>query len=174
MQGAGPLRFVPIHIEGGILMEQFYCLSVLANCIAGLILVYGTDLTKKTDSTAVVPAEDSGGGKNALPEKKAAANLLDGKNLRLVVGILSVVVGFMKILLAYGGIPVLGDLLPAAAGLAGGAAILIEYYVTSTTDESFSLSENLQIFFINSRKYLGVACLAVALLHFIFPRALFL
>ncbi|MBQ2314889.1 MAG: hypothetical protein II187_08280 [Treponema sp.] len=160
-------------------MEQFYFLSVLFNILAGLILVYGRDLTQgddEADEELELIGEDDG---NAGGEKVRGASLFkdfDGFNnatFRLVIGILSTFVGIMKLLAAYDGIPVLGDLLPAFAGIGAGASLLIEYYLLNASDPD-TLPEGLQSVFIDSRKYIGVLCLVVGLLHFIFPRVLVL
>ncbi len=80
----------------------------------------------------------------------------------------------MKILSVFrNDVPVIGDLLPAVAGLLGGASILLEYYIYST-DTEIGISENVQKVFIDSRKGIGYFCFAVALLHFVFPQVLFL
>ena len=90
------------------------------------------------------------------------------------MGIVAVVVGLMKVLSVFKGIPIIGDLLPAVAGLAGGASILLEYYSCSTSSDDFELADNVRAVFIDSRKYIGVLCIVAAVLHFVFPGALLL
>ncbi|HBG65870.1 MAG TPA: hypothetical protein DDW78_05305 [Treponema sp.] len=156
-------------------MEQFYFLSVLFNILAGLILVYGRDLTKGDEADDGLELIEDGSGEGEK-EQGALFKDFDGFNnatFRLVIGILSAFVGIMKLLAAYDGIPVLGDLLPALAGVAAGASLLIEYYLLNASDPD-TLPEGLQGIFIDSRKYIGVLCLIVGLLHFIFPRVLVL
>ena len=80
----------------------------------------------------------------------------------------------MKILSVFrNDIPVIGDLVPALAGLAGGAALLVEYYVSSSAADS-TIPDNIQTVFIDSRKYIGVFCLLAGLLHFVFPQVMLL
>ena len=175
-------------------MAQFYLLSVLFNVLAGLILVYGTNLSVKSTVKEIIPEESvkKTAKKSSKKEEKESAEKedeadeknkrllfrnftgFDNKNLRLITGVLSVFVGIMKFLSVFrNDVPVIGDLLPAVAGLAGGVSILIEYYLSSTTEE-VDLPEAVQKIFIDSRKYIGVLCLFAALLHFIFPQVMLL
>jgi len=64
--------------------------------------------------------------------------------------------------------------LPALAGLAGGFTLLYEFYKTrSTLDEDDNLPPFIQKI-VASKRYVGVACLFAAGLHFLFPTILFL
>jgi hypothetical protein len=91
-----------------------------------------------------------------------------------VLGILTAVTGFFKILSAVrGDIPVLGDLLPALAGLAGGFALIYEFYKgRSSVDDETLPAVILKL--AASKRYIGVVCLLAAALHFLFPAVLFL
>ncbi len=163
--------------EGNLIMEQFYCLSVVMNVITALILMYGIDFTKEQADSLPVPAEKKSSRRKTSNEKKEVSldcNLLNKKSFRLIVGIVAVVVGLMKVLSVFKGIPIIGDLLPAVAGLAGGASILLEYYSCSTSSDDFELADNVRAVFIDSRKYIGVLCIVAAVLHFVFPGALLL
>ena len=138
-------------------MVQFYFLSVLMNLIAGLVLVYGLDLTKASE-------EEVSGGKGFI-----ASAGLNGHTARLVIGIASLVVAVMKILSVFRkDLPVIGDLLPVAAGLAGGFSLLVEYF--KVRSESVDVPESVQKIFIDSRKYIGILCLAASVLHFVLPQ----
>lgn len=144
-------------------MAQFYFLSVLLNILAGLILIFGKNLASS-------PAEDTDDGENAI---SIGSFSLDNSGFRLIVGILCVFVALMKILSVFkGDVPVVGDLLPVLAGLISGASILLEYYVASSEDEPLSESPVAKI--IELRKYIGIGCIAVAILHFVFPQIIFL
>lgn len=124
-------------------MMQVYFLSVLLNALAGLILV---------------------------TDKNSDKMLFSNKQVRLVIGILAVVTGFLKLfIVVQPDIIILGDLLPAVAGIAGGANILIEYYREYTTVE-ISLNNFFEKLFVTGRKYVGIICILVSLLHFLFPR----
>lgn len=144
-------------------MAQFYFLSVLLNIIAGLVLVYGFDLTKKNNT-------------EKQPSASFFGNLtcFENRTFRLVVGVLSMLVGLMKILSVFrNDVPVIGDLVPALAGLTGGASLLLEYYLSATTEE-VRIPEGVTRVLIGGRKYIGVFCLVAGLLHFIFPQVVLL
>jgi len=96
-------------------MIQFYFLSILFNVVGGFALAFDKeDRTKK--HRVVVAAE----------ELKAS---LSDPTVRLVIGILSVVTGAFKLLaVVRGDIPVVGDFLPVATGIAVGATLILELY----------------------------------------------
>ncbi|MBQ0040371.1 MAG: hypothetical protein KBS64_08095 [Treponema sp.] len=154
-------------------MAQFYFLSVLMNILSGLILVFGINLaSQKLDLD--FDEEEEVSDKKAKVKKTFGELGLDSPGFRMVVGVLCVFVAVMKILSVFrNDVPVLGDLFPAMAGFAGGASILLEYYV-ATTDTDISVNENVQKVFIDSRKMIGYVCFAAAVLHFVFPQVLFL
>ena len=186
-------------------MAQFYFLSILFNIVAGLILVYGQDLTtskelsvsnENEDADTIKDSEEAAvnsdekaensedDSKKDAKEKKDKTSGIkkilsgfaaaDNKTMRLVVGVLCVFVGIMKLLSVFrNDVPVVGDLLPALAGFAGGASLLLEYYLSTTTEETH-IPEIIEKIFIDSRKYIGIGCLVAGLLHFIFPQVLLL
>lgn len=165
-------------------MVQFYCLSVVVNIFVGLILVYGTKLSKKNavesledDSQELVEQTEVAEEKSKVPAEKnnnKESFGLGNRNLRFFIGIVSVIVGFVKLFSAYRGIPILGDLLPAAAGMVGGLSVLLEYYSATASDKEFELQDKFRILFVDSRKYIGVLCLLSALLHFAVPNFIIL
>ena len=174
-------------------MAQFYFLSVLFNILAGLILIYGNDLTKKEVTDLILSEdenkekEDSLDVENLISEnqdeksaEKKHSNIfknsefLNGSTFRLICGVLSVFVGIMKLLSVFrNDVPVVGDLLPALAGIAGGTSLLTEYYAVHSTSGD-ELPEMLKKVFIDSRKYIGIICLIAGLLHFVFPQVVLL
>ncbi len=169
-------------------MTQFYFLSILFNIIAGLILVYGENFCADINSTEVSTAtdekadafEDKAKKENAFIKKaniEAISKKFDNLNneiLRLVTGILCVFVGLMKLLSVYrNDIPVIGDLVPVIAGFAGGASLLLEYFIIHSTT-NIELTDNVKKVFIDSRKYIGLFCLLAGILHFIFPQVILL
>ena len=127
-------------------MLQFYFLSILVNLLIGITLVYGDN------------------------EK---ISILDDKTFHLVVGILAVFVGVIKFLSAVKGVPFLGDLLPAMANILGGGSVLVSYYLARANEE-LSPSDIVQFIFIDKKKYIGIGCIAIAVIHFIVPDVLFL
>jgi hypothetical protein len=135
-------------------MIQFYFLSVLCNALAGISLI----LELETPS----PAWEN------LKEY-----FLD-ETFRLVLGVMSLATGFFKLLSSMrGDLPVIGDLFPAIGGLAAGFGLLFEYYRTRTGSET-ALPSPFELVFVRNRKVLGISCLVVAGLHFLFPTVLFL
>ncbi len=153
--------------------------------MTGLVFLYGS----KEDSSSSVSssgfsddvfADDDGSSdeKNAGRNGSKAANLeipfLEDSSFRLVLGILMILTGLMKLLspIQYD-IPVVGDLIPALAGIAGGISVLLEWYKNKSA-LSIALPEVLEKLFVDGRKYLGIFCIAAGVLHFIFPRVLFL
>ena len=138
-------------------MIQLYFLSVLCNGLSGYLLFAGNE--------------------NEPVEKSRFSN----PTFHLVLGIMSVVVGILKLLsplLSPTGkeILILGDLVPAAAGVAAGFLLIFGIYRQDTfaaapsEDSLNQLGTNLLRF----RKFIGLGLIAVAFLHFLFPQFLFL
>jgi len=135
-------------------MLQIYFLSIFLNALAGYILI----------------SKDEG----VILEFKSAFNLKD-ETFRLVLGILSALTGLFKLLSPIEGVlPVIGDLIPAAAGLLSGFILIFEYYRSRSTLVDTEHTQKISRVFVGNKKIIGIAALAAALLHFIFPRVLFL
>lgn len=137
-------------------MLQFYFLSILLNAITGLVLLFADREIDDSLSTIKVP------------------EIFRDETFRLVLGILTSVTGFFKLLTAVrGDVPVIGDLVPALAGLVGGFALLYEFYKSRSTLEM----ERIPLFIqkvVSSKRYIGIGCLVAASFHFLFPTILFL
>ena len=104
-------------------MIQFYFLSVLFNLVGGYALV-----------------EDSARNRHASLE--GLRTFLRDPTVRLVIGILSAVVGAFKLLtVVRGDIPVVGDFLPAVAGIAVGATLLLDIYRSPSGDAEGAASK---------------------------------
>lgn len=147
-------------------MLQFYFLSVLLNLVTGLILFCSAD----EKNSGIVPAE---GAEQSDRPAHDALGFMDNRNFRLVLGVLAVLVGLMKLLsVVQNDVPVIGDLLPAVAGVAGGFCILLDYYMSASTVE-FTPPHLLRLA-LDGRRTIGVFCIAVSVLHFVFPKVLFL
>jgi len=179
--------------EKEIFVLQFYFLSVLLNIIAGLVFLYGSKEdsldSASSDFSGDIFSDDNNNGSDS-DEKSSETNgtknengkksrnleipFLEDSSFRLVLGILMVLTGLMKLLspIQYD-VPVVGDLIPSLAGIAGGISILLEWYKNKST-LALSLPEVLEKLFVDGRKYLGIFCIAAGVLHFIFPRVLFL
>lgn len=136
-------------------MLQFYFLSVLLNAITGYVLLFAVD-------------RDSLSSNSKVPE------VLFDETFRLVLGILTALTGFFKLLtVVRGDIPVIGDLLPALAGLAGGITLLYEFYKTRSTFQEDNLPQIIKVI-VTGQNYIGIGLIACAILHFLFPTVLFL
>ena len=138
-------------------MAQLYFLSILFNGLTGYVLI----------------AQESW-------ENNSKESILkfspQNETFRLVLGILTAVTGLLKLLSPVGGsIPILGDLVPAVFGLGAGLVLLLGYY-----REHADLADNEGKFgkfyevFLRWKKGIGITLLVSALLHFLFPQALFL
>ena len=142
-------------------MVQFYFLSIVLNALAGYILISG-------DESGVL-------------EFKGGFSLKD-ETFRLIVGILSVITGLLKLLsVIEGDVPVLGDLVPALAGFLSGFILIFEYYRNRSSleksvdaESESEYSERIDRILVRNKKIIGVAALAAAVLHFLFPKVLLL
>ncbi len=132
-----------------------YFLSVLCNGLSGYILFSGDE--NGTDDSHV--------------------NYFNNPTFHLVLGILSAVTGILKLLSpSIGGILILGDLIPAAAGVIAGFMLIFGIYRkdTSMNIESTGTMDILGASLLRFRRSIGLGLLAVSLIHFLFPQALFL
>jgi hypothetical protein len=132
---------------------QLWFLSVLLNVLSGLALVFFAE----TDESSV---EDS------------APAFFRHKTFRLALGILTALVGVVKLFAVINRPPVFGDLLPALAGIAGGGALLVGYF--SASSAGFEFPAIVRKICVDERKYVGIACVCAAVLHFVFPQVIFL
>ena len=172
-------------------MLQFYFLSVLLNLLVGLILFYSKDIS---DSAAAVDEEtevlendefsdlqvdgvSSGEKKSKVSGIFAKffgnGSFTDDAMFYLITGALAVFVGIIKLLSAVNGPAFFGDLIPALAGIAGGASVLIKYFEMKSS-MSLEMKPFLNLILVESRKYVGIACMVIALLHFVLPGVLFI
>ena len=137
-------------------MLQFYFLSILLNLITGFILLFADKDDMESFQGFKMPV------------------IAYDETFRLIVGILSGITGFFKLLTAVrGDVPVIGDLFPALVGLAGGFTLLYEFYRSRSSIEEDTLPPFVQKI-VSSKRYVGIACIIAAVLHFLFPTILFL
>jgi hypothetical protein len=136
-------------------MIQLYFLSIVCNSLSGYVLFSGD-------------------------EGEAAVNPLSFMNnplFHLVLGIISAVTGILKLLSpSIGGVLILGDLVPSAAGLISGFMLIFGIYRKNSSSASPS-EGSLDLYGINLlrfRRPIGLGLIAVAIIHFLFPQALFL
>jgi len=137
-------------------MVQLYFLSIVFNGLAGFLFVFA----------------DLGDGDS---DEQSAKFSFIGSGFRLVMGILAAVIGILKLLSPMEGMPILGDLLPALAGLGAGFILIFGFYRERTpsidNDEQINRFGEIALHY---KKAVGISLLAAALLHFLFPSALFL
>lgn len=143
-------------VDGVQTMLQFYFLSVVTNVLAGLTLT--ADYFGER-SSAFAPFKD----------------LLGRGSVRTAVGAGAFLVGFLKLLIRStpADVPVVGDLLPAVAGLAMGGALVLSILRERGTVADGKVN-SLEQTLMGYRVPLGIAGMAVSVLHFLLPGALFL
>jgi uncharacterized membrane protein HdeD (DUF308 family) len=144
-------------------MLQFYLLSVLLNVLVGLVLLFSFD----SDGT------NNGGGESDGITRIDDPSLFENRTFRFVLGLASIVVGVLKLFVVTNHIRVFGDFLPALAGIFGGVTVLLNYFVASSNVE-IRVTGMPELIFVRGARFIGVACLATAVLHFIFPRVILL
>jgi len=138
-------------------MIQLYFLSIVCNGLAGYVLFSGSDI-------------ESGDSPNFSVKNPV---------FYLVLGIISAVVGILKILSPAPkvdfshGIIFLGDLLPAAAGIIAALMLIFGIYRHDSSSKAGEL-ERIGVNLLAFRKPIGIGLFAVALLHFLFGQMLFL
>ncbi|MDR0623184.1 MAG: hypothetical protein LBG10_02010 [Treponema sp.] len=136
-------------------MIQFYFLSILLNGLTGYILGFGGDEHDGSIEASVKPSLNNG-------------------TFRLILGILTALTGLLKLLSpTEGDIPVIGDLIPALLGLGAGFILLFGYYRERSTVDSENVNRAAEALFRHKR-WMGFVLLGSAILHFLFPKALFL
>jgi hypothetical protein len=142
-------------------MIQIYFLSILLNGLSACILLLGDKGETETIETSLRLS-------------------LNNSVFRLVLGILTGVIGLLKLLSpSMDNIPFLGDLLPAITGLAAGFILIFGYYkehasFTEGDGEGEGKLEKLGTSLLKYKKGFGIVLLGVSLFHFLFPQALFL
>ncbi len=136
-------------------MMQFYLLSVIMNLCGGYALY----------------SEGKADRGNAFDGVRAFLGL---ENFRLVTGILCMITGVFKLLtVTDGDIPIIGDFSPALIGLLVGFTLLFEFYRKHSSLSS-PKTQRLEAIFLKNKGYVGMAGMAASLIHFVFPRVLFL
>lgn len=154
-------------------MVQFYFLSILFNLVGGASLIL-----------VAMPTRSAG--------LQGLKTFLRDPSVCLVTGILASVIGALKLLTAMrGDIPVVGDFLPAMAGLAVGSTLLLERFrdpdfappagdavaPASAAPGKAEARKGLgkaERFLLDHKMAVGLAGLIAAGVHFLFPMVLFL
>jgi len=137
-------------------MSQFYLLSVVSCVLTGLVLS-GDYLGARVPAFATFRA------------------WLENRSAALTLGIVTAVVGFIKLFLRAPGdsVAVVGDLLPAVTGMVVGATLFFEALLRKPSTPERPVERYAKAM-LTYRIPLGLAGVAVALLHFLFPRVVIL
>jgi len=139
-------------------MIQLYLLSIILNGLIGFLLILGDTI------------EDSSPG-------KGFKFFLSSWGFRLVLGILAAITGVLKLLSPINNTtPILGDLLPALAGLAAGFTLIFGFYreYSAKSGGTEGTLDRIGDTFLQNKKTVGISLLVISVLHFLFPTALFL
>ncbi|MDR0598496.1 MAG: hypothetical protein LBG84_00225 [Treponema sp.] len=106
--------------------------------------------------------------------EKGVFQSLDNETVRIVIGVLSFVTGILKILSPVAGnLPVLGDLVPALANLAGGFILGFEFFQTRRSLD-FTAAERVGGMIEKYKRLAGFVCLGAAAVHLFFYPIIFL
>ena len=138
-------------------MVQLYFLSVLFNGLSAYILI-----------------SQEGWENDGL--ETGLKFSVRSETFRLILGILTAITGLLKLLSPYSGnVPILGDLVPAAGGLAAGFLLVFGYYRDHVQPiDSEGKFDRLGDAFLKWKKGIGFVLLVSVVMHFLFPQALFL
>jgi len=139
-------------------MIQLYLLSIILNGLIGFLLILGDTI-------------------EVASQEKGFKLFLSSWGFRLVLGILAAITGILKFLSPINNtIPILGDMLPALAGLAAGFTLIFGFYRENSTktESAEGILDRIGDTFLQYRKVLGISLLVISVLHFLFPTALFL
>ena len=137
-------------------MYQVYLLSVLTLLLASFSLGYD-ELDERLNISSVF-----------------GRDLFTRPGFRFGLGTVTALVGLFQFLAVHPGqIVILGNFIPAAAGIALGGTLLLMFYKERSTVESAFVERLDRIFLKNAAPiaYLGIV---IALLHFLFHGVLFL
>ena len=136
-------------------MNQIYLVSVVVNLLAGITLAHAF-LESRLPLSTVFNGE-----------------LFERPQYWFGLGAVSFITGFLKLISAQGDMPVIGDLLPAVAGLVMGLTLLVQFYRHRNETVPHPV-ETLEKVFVANKTAVGIGGAVVALVHFLFPHILFL
>lgn len=137
---------------------QVYFLSIFCNGLSGFLLFSGLN---------------GGGIIDAGTSDKFS---LRNPTFHLILGIVCGVTGILKLLLPTAeNIVFIGDLIPALAGIAAGIVFIFGVFrQNSAAAPGSGTLDRLGEFLLYFKKTVGIILMVIALLHFLFPQALFL
>ncbi|MDR2481449.1 MAG: hypothetical protein LBD07_04040 [Spirochaetaceae bacterium] len=128
-------------------MLQLYFLSVFCNIASGLVLVLDKD-------------------------NEAKQMLLDGA-YRFSLGIVTAIIALLTLISPVESDVPAGDLIPALAGLASGIALIYEHF-NKIPSEQENIPRVAGLFLSVHRKTIGLGCIIAGILHFLFPKVMFI
>ncbi|WP_028975376.1 hypothetical protein [Spirochaeta cellobiosiphila] len=131
-------------------MYQIYFLSIVLNVFAGGIL-----------------AKESLDEK--LPSLARFVELMSSTGVKGFMGLVTAIIGIVN-LLTYteGAYPIVGDLIPALAGMASGVTLMLEYYKEKATTTS-DVVDKLDHSVLANKNIIGIATILTGILHFLLP-----
>lgn len=106
--------------------------------------------------------------KERTPGFSKFIDLINTKEVKFVIGIISFLVGFFKLIFPMGWV-IVGDLFPAVMAIVMGAALWLDFYKEVATINSELLNRADELL-LQNRNLIGGISLVLALLHFIFAR----
>ncbi|MGP1438919.1 MAG: hypothetical protein ACTTKH_07600 [Treponema sp.] len=135
-------------------MLQIYLLVVAVNALMGAIIIMDKFNSKEESSQEV-----------KYP-------FLHSNTFTLALTIFACIIATSSLIAPYEGIIILGDLFPSLITFAGYFVFLTRYIKQNYPDKI----ENNNFFSIieANEYYIGIACLAISIIHFLFPTLLFL
>jgi len=138
-------------------MEQLYLLSIVLNGLSAYIFISQEAWEIDSIETGL---------------KFSVHN----QTFRLILGILAAVIGLLKLLMPFSGsVPFVGDLVPAIGGLAAGFLLVFGYYRDHIQPvDAESRLDRIGDIVLKWKKVIGFVLMISVLLHFLFPKALFL
>ena len=135
-------------------MLQFYFLSITFNLLGGVILASGW-LARR------------------IPSLASFTSALSARRAKLSIGLGSILVGIGKLFVPVSGPLIIGDLFPAAMGMATGIALLFEVFRQDTVLPA-EHGEKSEPPSVGYRTTLGMLGIAAAVPHFFLPERPFL
>jgi hypothetical protein len=137
-----------VMVQVYFLSLQIYFLVVLSNILAG----------------AVLCAEYI---KEKIPPLAGLIDILQGKEVKFVTGIVALVAGVFKFISPLG-IIIVGDLIPALSSCGLGIVMLLDFFKESTTTTPSETIDKVDGLVENYKNLIGGVGLGIAVVHFFF------
>jgi hypothetical protein len=104
--------------------------------------------------------------KEKTPGFSKFIDIINTKEVKFVIGIVSFLVGFFKLIFPIGWI-IVGDLMPAAISIVVGITLLLDFY-KETASISSELLQRADEILLKNRNLIGTLSIVIALLHAFF------